>query len=100
VDRPAVKDELQALREQMAADLSALTAECDLPLQDAAIVRDYLEHDEFAIGLEHLCDILIETESDLTKPQYNKVLAIAAALKLLGTDEWSERIVALAARVK
>jgi hypothetical protein len=88
------------LLDSVQADLTALSAEVDLPLQDATIVREYLSHGEPGIGLEHLCDILIETDAPITKPQFNRMLAAAAALKLLGSDEWSERLAALAALAK
>lgn len=93
--------QLQAELARLAADISALVAECDLPLQDATIVRDYLDHDEPGIALEHVCDTLIETDAPVTEQQCRRILDAAKALGMVAREpkEWKQRMETLVARV-
>jgi hypothetical protein len=97
-----MSEELRAERARLVAEISALVAECDLALQDAGVVRAYLDHDEMGVALEHLCDILIETETDITEGQCRRILEVAKALGMIKRDpqEWSQRMEALLARVR
>lgn len=93
------------LRQQLArieAEISALAAECDLALQDAGTVRAYLAHDEVGVALEHLCDILIETDAAITEAQCRRILDAAKALGMLTRDPkaWSERMETLLTRIR
>lgn len=92
---------LQAELRRLEAELSALITDCDLPLQDAAAIRAYLDHQELGVALETLCDTLIETEAQITEAQCRRVLEAAKALGMLkrAPQEWSQRMQALLARV-
>jgi len=92
---------LQAELARLETEISALIADCDLPIQDANAVRAYLEHKELGVALETLCDTLIETEAQITEAQCRRVLDAAKAMGMLKREpkEWSERMEALLARV-
>jgi ATP/maltotriose-dependent transcriptional regulator MalT len=93
--------DLQAELARLAAEISALAAECDLPLQDARIVRDYLDHDEPGMALEHLCDTLIDAEAPVTEGQCRRILDAAKALGMVAREpqEWKLRMETLVSRV-
>ena len=97
-----MNEQLQAELARMAAGISALCAECDLPLQDAAIVREYLDHSEPGVALEHLCDTLIETDAPVTESQCRRILDAAKALGMIAREpqEWKERMETLVSRVQ
>src|SRR5688572_24533761 len=96
-----MNEELRAELSRLSAEISALATECDLPLQDAGIVREYLAHDEVGVALEHLCDILIETEAAVTESQCRRILDAAKALGMITREPqaWKERMETLVARV-
>lgn len=97
-----MSDELRAELARLEAEISALATECDLALQDAGVVRTYLEHNDVGVALEHLCDILIETDAGITEGQCRRILDAAKALGMIKRDpkEWSQRMEALLARVR
>lgn len=97
-----MSEQLRAERARLEAEISALAAECDLPLQDAGVVRAYLAHDDLGVALEHLCDILIETQADITEGHCRRILDAAKALGMIKRDprEWSQRMESLLARVR
>ena len=84
------------------AAIASLLTDCDLPLQDATIVREYLGNEEYGIALEYLCDTLIDTEASITEDQCRRVLDTAKALGLTQREprQWSERLETLLARVR
>jgi hypothetical protein len=94
-------DELAAQLKRMAAEISALAADCDLPLQDADAVREYLAHDELGVALELLCDTLIETEAPITESQCRRILDAAKALGMLQREPkaWKIRLETLLTRI-
>lgn len=97
-----MSEALRAESARLQAEISALAAECDLALQDAGIVRAYLDHDELGVALEHLADLLIETQADITEGQCRRILEAAKALGMIKRDprDWSQRMEALLARVR
>ena len=96
-----MNQDLQAEQARLATEISALAAECDLPLQDARIVREYLEHDALGVGLEHLCDTLIDADAPVTESQCRRILDAAKALGMVAREPgaWKQRMETLVARV-
>lgn len=96
-----MSEPLRAELARLEAELSALIADCDLPLQDAAAIREYLEHQELGVALETLCDTLIETETPITESQCRRILDAAKAMGMLKREpaEWSRRMETLLSRV-
>jgi hypothetical protein len=96
-----VSEELRAELARMEAEISALVADCDLPIQDANSVRAYLDHHELGVALELLCDTLIETGAQITEGQCRRILDAAKVLGMIkrAPQEWSERMETLLARV-
>lgn len=96
-----MNENLRAELARLGAGISALAAECDLPLQDAGAVRAYLEHGELGVALETLCDTLIETGASITERQCRRILDTARALGMLDREpkEWSGRMETLLTRI-
>jgi hypothetical protein len=96
-----MNEQLQIELARLETEIAALITEADLPLQDAAPIREYLEHKEVGAALEVLCDTLIETEAQITESQCRRILDAAKALGMLKREpkEWSERMQTLVARV-
>lgn len=86
---------------RLAADISALIADCDLPLQDGGAIRAYLDRDQLGVALETLCDTLIDTEAPITESQCRRILDAARAMGMLRREprEWSRRMETLLTRV-
>lgn len=98
---PLANDELRAQLARMGAEIAALAAECDLALQDASVVREYVERDEPGVALEQLCDVLIETDARITEGQCRRILDAAKALGMIQRDpqDWKLRMEALLTRI-
>lgn len=98
----ASEEQLRAAHARVAAEIAALVVECDLAVQDANVARSYLEHEEFGVALEYLCDTLIETDAPITEAQCRRVLESAKALGLLKREpqEWSQRMETLLGNVR
>jgi hypothetical protein len=96
-----MNEELQKELARLEGDISGLAVECDLALQDAAVIRSYLEHKEIGVALEHLCDTLIETDAAITEAQCRRILDAAKALGMVQREprEWSQRMETLLTRV-
>ena len=96
-----MNEQLQAQMAQLGAEISALVAECDLPLQDANAIRAYLDHQELGVALETLCDTLIETDASITESQCRRILDAAKAMGMLKREpkEWSRRMEILLTRI-
>ena len=96
-----MSEQLQAQMAQLGGEISALVADCDLPLQDASAIRAYLEHQEFGVALETLCDTLIETDASITESQCRRILDAAKAMGMLKREpkEWSRRMETLLTRI-
>lgn len=96
-----MNEQLEAELARLETEISALIADCDLPIQDANAVRAYLEHKELGVALETLCDTLIETEAHITEAQCRRILEVAKAMGMLKREpkEWSERMETLLTRV-
>lgn len=91
-----------AERAKIGTEISSLAADCDLALQDAGTVREYLAHDELGVALEYLCDTLIETDAPVTESQLRRILDSAKALGMLTREpaEWKQRLETLIGRVR
>lgn len=96
-----MSDPLQAELARLAAEISALVTDCDLPLQDASAIRAYLDHRELGIALETLCDTLIESDATITEQQCRRILDAARAMGMLEREpkEWSRRMETLLTRI-
>lgn len=96
-----MSEHLQAELARLSAEISALVADCDLPLQDATAIRAYLDHQELGVALEALCDTLIETDAAITEAQCRRILDAAKAMGMLKREpqEWARRMETLLTRI-
>jgi len=97
-----MNDKLRAEQARLEAAIAALVTECDLAVQDANAVRELLEHGELGVALEELCNLLIETQADITEDQCRRILDAAKAMGMIQREpqEWKERLERLLLQVR
>lgn len=97
-----MNEKLRAEQARLEAAIAALATECDLAVQDGNAIRELLQHGELGVALEQLCDLLIETQADITEDQCRRVLDAAKAMGMIQREprEWKERLERLLLQVR